>query len=412
LLNMLERDVFSQIMHVDHPRFFAFVPSPSNYIGVIASLLATGHNVFAGNWLEASAATEIELVTIDWLRELCGLPSGWSGLFTSGGSMATLTALAAACHASDAPRSQATVYFSDQTHSSVRRALKTLGLRDDQMREIATARELRLSPDALRAAIGRDRAAGQRPLAMIANAGATNSGAVDPLEDLAALANSEQVWLHVDAAYGGAAMLSPKGRSLLFGLEQAHSISLDPHKWLFQPFDAGCLLVRDVRPLENAFRVAPEYLQDAAAATDKVNFCDRGIELTRPFRALKLWLTFKAFGRKAISDAVQRGIELAEFAEAEIRTSADLQIVTPAQLGIVTFRYQPPHRSDEEIDGLNRSLAAALIEDGFAMMSTTKLFGRPVGRFCTINPRTTQEDIRRTIAKLIELGNRQAESTV
>lgn len=404
LLAELERNVFTNITHVDHPRFFAFVPSPGNFASVIADFLATGHNVFAGTWLGAAAASEIELTTIDWLRQILELPETWGGLFTSGGSVANLSALATAREVRGANPSDATVYLSDQTHSSVHQALRVLGFRSDQICEIPSDSDLRLDLDSLQQAIQRDRESGRAPLAIVANAGTTNSGAVDPLQELGRITDSEGLWLHVDAAYGGAAALCEQGKRSLAGLHHAHSITLDPHKWLFQPFDSGCLLVRDVGWLEETFSSRPAYLLDAAARGGEVNHSDRGIELTRPFRALKLWMTFKVFGIERISTAIQQGFELAEFAESVIEDQPHWKIVTPAQLGVVTFRIEPPGLSETEVDAVNRAMPQAMANDGFAFMSTTELFGRPVCRFCTINPRSTARDIEETIHSMNRLA--------
>ena len=404
LLSELESLVFSNMMHLDHPRFFGYVPSPSNYVATIATMLAAGKNVFAGTWIEAPGPTEIELVTIDWLREICELPDTAGGLFTSGGSIANLIGLAAARDMAGASRHASIVYLSDQAHSSVKRALALLGYKKDQVRVLTSDDEMKLSCHELANQIELDRQAGYQPTTIIASAGTTNTGSCDPLQDLATLARGTGLWLHVDAAYGGPAMLTPEGRSALQGLGDAHSVTLDPHKWLFQPFDIGCLLVRDCQWLEQTFRVMPEYLQDALAETDEINFCDRGIELTRPFRALKLWMTFKTFGRDQLSAAVQIGMDNARFAECEIRCYPNWRIVTPAQLGIVTFRFIPANGSRTVVDQINRDLARVLLLDGFATMSTTQIHGRPVCRLCTINPQTTKDDLRETILRLNQLA--------
>jgi glutamate/tyrosine decarboxylase-like PLP-dependent enzyme len=410
LLDMLETSLFTQIMHVDHPRFFAFVPSPGNPLSALASLLAAGHNVFAGTWLEASAAAQIELTTLDWLRQLCGLPPWASGIFTSGGSMANLTALAVARESKVGPHSdRAVVYSSDQTHSSVARALRVLGFGAEQYRQLETDDTYRLVPESLARQLASDCTAGLKPVAIVANAGTTNTGAVDPLPELAELARLHQVWLHVDASFGAPAILSSEGRRVLAGLGLADSITLDPHKWLFQPFDCGCLLVRTAEMLEQTFRVLPEYLRDVTSAEGEVNFCDRGIELTRPFRALKLWMTFKSFGSRAIASAIERGLALARLAEEEIRARGNWRVVTPAQLGIVTFRYELPGGGPGRRAELHRALIRACIQDGTLMISSTELRGETVLRMCTLNPRTTDADIRRSVGQLDELARKIAQ---
>jgi glutamate/tyrosine decarboxylase-like PLP-dependent enzyme len=401
VLDQVENDVMPNTMRLDHPRFFGFVPGPNNFIGVLADALAAGFNVFSGTWISGAAAAQVELVTIDWLRDLCGLPDTACGLFTSGGSMANVTALAAARHAMlDDDVTDAVAYCSDQTHTSVDRALRLLGFGPDQLRRLSPDEQFRLDPKALRDAIRADRAEGRRPFCVIASAGTTNTGAVDPLPTLADVADDEDLWLHVDGAYGAAAVVCERGQEQLEGLDRADSLTMDPHKWLFQPFEIGGVLVRDERHLRRAFRLEAEYLEDAIGEDDEVNFSAYGIQLTRSFRALKLWMTLKVFGRKHVAEAVRRGFERAEQAEHLLRERPEWAVVTPAQMGIVTFRCVPEEWTEDEIDALNRRLAPAISKEGEIFLTQTSLHGRPVLRLCPINPRTTADDIRDTIEQL------------
>lgn len=405
LVQRLASTLFETMIHVDHPRFFAFVPSPGNFVGAMADALASGFNPFVGTWFSGSGPAEIELVTINWLRQLCGLPETAEGLFVSGGSMANLTALAVARHAVlDNEMVNATVYYSDQTHSSIDRALRVLGFAPAQIRRLPSDEHFRLPLAVLDHAVAADRALGRRPFCVVANAGTTNTGAVDPLPELARFCRREGLWLHTDGAYGAAAVLCEEGQRLLAGIEQADSLSLDPHKWLFQPFEIGCVLVRDGRMLKDAFRIMPEYLRDAHRLEEQVNFCDRGVQLTRSFRALKLWLSIKVFGLAAFRQAVAWGFHLAELAEARLRESPAWEIVTPAQMGIVSFRYAAPGRGAEKLDAINERLARDITASGFAVIASTMLLGHTALRLCTINPRTTEDDIRATIARLEALA--------
>lgn len=407
VLDRLERDVFSSMMHLDHPRFFAFVPSPSNFVGVMADALASGFNVFAGTWLESSGPAEIELVAVDWLRQACGLPDTAGGLFVSGGSMANITALAVARHKKLQDRVEgALVYCSDQTHSSVERGLRLMGLQDSQLRKLPSDSQFRLDIAELQRAVEADRAAGGVPFCVVANAGTTNTGAIDPLPELAEYCRQQQLWLHVDGAYGAAAALCERGRALLEGMARADSLVLDPHKWLFQPYEIGCVLVRDVRWLKETFHILPEYLQDIVGQEGEINFCDHGVQLTRGFRALKLWMAIKVFGRQAFESALNRGFEHAELAEAAVRELPGWQVVTPAQMGILTFRYAPEGVTEERLNELNQKLVGELIADGYAMISSTVLRRQTALRMCPINPRTTEADIRETIRRLDVIGKR------
>ena len=402
LLEFVEREVFTNVMHLDHPRFFAFVPGAGNYMSVLADALVSGFNVFSSTWLESSSAAQIELVTIDWLRSACGLPESAGGIFVSGGSMANITALAVARHIRlQDDMAGAVVYCSDQTHSSVERGLTTLGFGPQQLRKLPSDGAFRLDLHAFRQAVSADAAAGLRPFCVVANAGTTNTGAIDPLSELGTYCRANDLWLHVDGAYGAAAALSKRGRSLLSGLELADSIAIDPHKWLFQPYEIGCTLVCEARWLTESFHILPEYLADIEREAGEVNFCDRGIQLTRMFRALKLWLSMKRFGRAAFAAAIEHGFEMAEYAERCVRDLANWEVVSPAQMGVVTFRYVPPHIADAgALDQLHHRIVDAMIEDGFAMVATTVLRGKTAMRMCTINPRTTNQDIHETVARL------------
>jgi glutamate/tyrosine decarboxylase-like PLP-dependent enzyme len=401
----LRDEIFTRVLHVDHPRFFAFVPSPSNFVAAMADALTAGFNGFAGSWFSGSALAQVEMVTVDWLRQLCGLPEAAGGLFVSGGSMANLTGLAVARHVRLEDRmAGAVIYFSDQTHSSVERALRVLGFASEQLTRLPSDDCFRLDLEALRRAMCADRAAGLTPFCVVANAGTTNTGAVDPLPALARLCREEDLWLHVDGAYGAAAALVPEGRALLEGLEEADSLSLDPHKWLFQPFEIGCVLVRLERWLEDTFRILPEYLRDVHGLGEEVNFCDRGVQLTRNFRALKLWMSIKVFGAAAFREAITWGLRLAELAERHLRECDCFEVVTPAQLGVVSFRYAPPGITAERAEAVNQRLVGAMLKDGYAVLTSTVLRQRTVLRLCTINPRTTEEEIVETVRRLARLA--------
>lgn len=394
LIARLEQDVFPNNLHVDHPRFFAFVPGPGNFVSTMADALASGFNVFNGTWLGGSAAAAIELTVIDWFRRFCGFPQTAGGLFVSGGSAANLTALHTArmTKLGDGS-SSAVVYFSDQTHYSIERALGVLGFPREQFRKIPSDDRFRLPVEILRKAIQDDRKAGLRPFCVIANAGTTSTGAVDPLSELADLCEEEDLWLHADGAYGAATVICDRGRAALAGLDRVDSLSLDPHKWLFQPFECGCVLVRDRARMRAAFQHMPEYMRDVHRHTEETNPADYGIQLSRGFRALKVWLSMNTFGLAAFRDAVTRGFELAEFAETQLRARRDCEILSPAEMGIVAFRFG-------KSDAVQTKLVERMLRDGFAFLTSTTLKGVTALRLCTINPRTTEDDLIQTIDRL------------
>jgi glutamate/tyrosine decarboxylase-like PLP-dependent enzyme len=323
--------------------------------------------------------------------------------------VANLTGLAVARQvklpiASAPARRLAVAFCSDQTHSCVERAFRLMGFARDQLVRIASDDDYRLPLEELRKRVAAARDAGRVPFCVIANAGTTNTGAVDPLPELVELCRAEDLWLHVDGAYGAAAMLCDEARPLLAGLELADSLAIDPHKWLFQPYEIGCVLVRDAEQLHETFRTSAEYLSVVQRAAD-VNYQDCGIQLTRSFRALKLWLSLRYFGVGAFREAVQRGIHLAQLAERIIRDTPGLDVVSPARLAIVAFRCVPPGARPEEIEAANEAVVTRLLAEGYATVTSTALRGRRVLRLCTINPRTTEEDIRETLGRIATVSH-------
>jgi aromatic-L-amino-acid/L-tryptophan decarboxylase len=304
--------------------------------------------------------------------------------------MANLTALCVARFAKLGNKLPGAIaYYSDQTHSSLIRAFHVLGFGADQLRTVPCDEDYRISLPELNRMIAADIEAGLRPFCIVANAGTTSTGAVDPLIELSAIAEKHDMWLHADGAYGAAAMLCERGRAALQGLGQCDSLSVDPHKWMFQPFEIGCVLVKNGKLLKKTFQIHAEYLQDVHRHEEEINFCDRGIQLTRGFRALKLWLSLRVFGVAKFREAVARGFELADLAEGELRDSGQWRIVTPSQMAIVSFEHVRP------ID--HQVVVERMLKEGFAMLTSTVLQGRGALRMCTINPNTSDDDIVQTV---------------
>ena len=408
VLEQVRDDVLANAMWANHPRHFAWVPGPSNFVGAMGDAIASAYNISPTSWLEASGPSQVELVVVDWLRAWCGLPEGAGGIFVSGGSMANLTAIATARRVKLADDARgAVVYCSEQVHSSVVRNLRVLGFTPGQIHEVAVGEDLRISLSALREALRVDRENGLRPFCVIATAGTTNAGAVDPLPALSELCRAEDLWFHVDGAYGAAAVLTESGKRLLRGMERADSLAVDPHKWLFQPFEIGCCLVRDGRWLTETFSERPEYLQDTWVGRDaeqEINFGEHGVQLTRGFRALKLWMTVKVFGERSLRAAVQRGIDNAEAMEAYLLELGCFEIITPAQLGVLTFRYRAPGYDLDESNALTRAIYDANRRRGFSMLTTTIIRDMQVLRICAINPRVEDAQLRRSLEILAEIG--------
>jgi len=386
---------------VSHPKSYSFVPGPSNYISVMADTLATGFNIFSGGWAASPAAAELEIVTMNWLLKLFKFPSKkGGGLFTSGGSMANLTALVTARRQRCGDDfSKAIIYMSDQAHSSNIKAIRVLGFRKEQVRIIPTDIEFKMAINKLKNAIAKDRLEGLQPFCIIASAGTTNTGTIDPLNEIATICKSEKLWFHIDGAYGAAAILSQKGSQLLKGIEKADSLTIDPHKWMYQPYEMGCLLVRNHNWLSDTFSEKPEYLRDIEGNASEINFYDHGIQLTRRFRALKFYMSVKTFGLKAFKKAVSYNIDLADQVEEILRKSSNWEVISPATLAIINFRYNPIGNTytEKELDTLNQYISKKIVESREALLVTTVLQKQVVLRMCLINPRTTLKDIEDTL---------------
>ena len=405
VLERAARDILPFSLRLDHPRSLAFVSTSPTWPGVLADFMAAGYTINQCTWLVASGPSQLELVVIDWFRRWIGYPESAGGLFTSGGSAASLDAFVAAREVAGHPDS-ATVYMSDQSHSAHIRAARIIGVRPERIRLLPSDERFRLDMEALARAVNEDRAAGLHPIAVCANAGAVSTGAIDPLGEMADFCEAQGIWLHVDAAYGGFAAVTGRGKELLSGMERADSVGMDAHKWFFQPYEAGALLVKDVSTLENAFAVRHDILQDTIWGANHPNFSDRGLQLSRSFRALKVWMSVQTFGMAAFRRAVSGGMELAERAEAYVRESPVLEMLTPVSLGIVCFRVNPGDADldEEALEEVNRSVLARIFWDDKAFVSSTLLKGKFALRFCIINHNTTWDDVRETIETIERFG--------
>jgi aromatic-L-amino-acid decarboxylase len=407
LLGVLTERVFPYAVREPHPGFIAYVPSCPTFPAVLGDWLATGYNFFAGAWPVAAGPSQLELVVIDWFRRWLGLPEGAGGLLTTGGSAATLTAVIAARHRAigDDPGriARLRLYASEHAHSSVTRAAWLAGLARAHVRSLPVDAEFRLRVEALSEAIRRDRAEGGEPLMVVASAGTTNTGAVDPLPAIADVCEQERVWLHVDAAYGGFAALTERGARALEGMGRADTVTVDPHKWLFVPFECGGLLAREPRRLKEAFQIFPDYLADVRGGLEEVNFADYGEQLTRYARALKVWLSVSYFGTRAIASAIDRGMDLAALAERLIRETPGLEVLSAARFGVCCFRARPAGAADPHaLDALNGRVLARVNEAARYHLSTTRLDGALALRICILGFRTTADDVRGLVRELAE----------
>ena len=398
VLERVMADVLPYASRTDHPGYMAFIPSFTTWPAALAELTAAAANPYCGAWLESAGAAQVELEVIDWFRGWLGLPPAAAGVLVTGGSAANLTALLVAREAAGGPSPDSVLYVSDQAHSSLARTARAMGLRPRQVRVLPTDDRWRLAPDTVAAAVRADRDAGRIPFALCASAGSTSTGAVDPLAALADVCAAQGLWLHVDAAYGGFAALTAPGRAALAGIDRADSVTLDPHKWLFQPMECGCVLIRDGARLERTFAIHPDYLEgDAITGDGEVNFADRGLQLSRGFRALKVWVAVQTFGLEAFRTCIQRSLDLARYAEGLIRCQSGLTLMAPAALGIVCFRREWPGCDEAETERRGTALAAELEASGTALVSATRLAGRHAIRLCILNPTTSAEHVRQVI---------------
>ncbi|WP_436719621.1 pyridoxal-dependent decarboxylase [Streptomyces sp. URMC 127] len=414
LLDHVTERALAEATRLDHPRCFAFVPSTGNFPAVLADALASAYLSVPGAWLVGAGPTQIELTTLRWLKTFLGLPDSHGGLFVSGGSVANLTCLAVARdHRLDGPQPYARLYCSTQAHPSVAQAAHLLGLTREQLTVLPPDDDLRLDAGALAERIGRDRRAGLRPFAVVATLGTTGTGAVDPLDRVAGLCREEGLWLHVDGAHGAAVAGTPRGHHLRNALGRADSLTVDPHKWLFQPYEIGCVLLRRPELLPKTFGVTRHALDQgylrpahpAAPACEEVRLSDHGPQQSRGLRALKLWLSLKTFGAGAFRRAVEQGAELAEYAAGLVEAHPELELVTPPGLAILTFRYRPRDApATWDADAAQARISRRVCADGGAVLLTTTVRGATVLRMCTINPTSTRADAAYVLDLVIRYG--------
>ncbi len=401
-----------------HPRFYGFINATADPVGIMADFLAAGMN--PNCWGGDHAAIHVELRALAWLAAMVGYPASAEGILVSGGSMANFTALAAARRAmtpgnvreeglSGPGRPRLTVYASDQVHSCVDKAVDLLGIGTNQLRKIPTDERFRIRVDELEKAIATDRREGLLPAIVVGNAGTVNTGAIDPLDALADLCRRESLWFHADGAYGALASTVPALKPLFAGMERADSLATDPHKWLYSPYEVGATLVREPGRLSAAFRRFPEYL-----ATDPESpfpgpawYAERGVELSRGFKALKVWMGLKTHGRRAYADQIASDVKLARFLSDAVDRRPDFERLAEPVLSIANFRFRPADRElgDAELDRINRSIIHRLVGEGTFFLAPTVLKGRTALRVSITNFRTREEDLLFLLDEAARIGN-------
>jgi aromatic-L-amino-acid/L-tryptophan decarboxylase len=409
ILGLVAQQMLPYPMGNGHPRFFGWVNSPPDLMAVITEILAAAMNPSCAGG--DHAAIYLEHCVVRWLMQLLGFPiHGSAGLLVSGGSAASLTALAAARHRTldqlgiDVRKQgvfrstiKLRLYASTQVHSCIQKAVELLGLGSECIRWIEVDEDFRISIDGLRQAIRKDRQQGWHPFCIVANAGSVHTGAIDPLNELASMASESKLWLHVDGAYGAAGILDPNTRALFAGMERADSIALDPHKWLSVPVECGCVLVRDGLLLRDAFSLVPPYLrtEPGKGIGNLPWFSEYGFQQTRGFRALKLWVTLAHAGTAGLEQQVARQIALARYLEQKVEMTAHLELRSRGRLSIVCFRClrQELAGNEEALDALNKRVMEGMQAEGNAFLTNTTLAGRFVLRACVLHYGTTERDI-------------------
>lgn len=405
--------------HNDNPRFWGYVNPPGLAAAALGDWLASSLNQNLTAFRSAPGAALVEMQVVGWIREMVGLPRSAGGLLTSGGSIANLAGLGAARDAAvgfdlarrglrGEPGPPLVLYASEEVHHAVLKAASILGIGRDFVRLVPVDRRLRLDIGALRDAVRRDRRARLQPCAVVASAGTVTTGTVDPLRDIWRLCRRERLWMHVDACYGGFAVLAPSGRPLLRALSLADSIALDPHKWLYLPVDAGCVLYRRPEAARRAFRQEADYTRlFGAGRLEQTAFWDYGPELSRRFRALKIWLALKHHGAEAFSRSIEEDLQLARTLADKVRATRRLELLSRGDLGIVCFRYVPPgpRLPETELTRLNEAVLVAVQRRGRAFVSNALVRGRFALRACLVNYRTTGADLEILLREVLAAGD-------
>jgi aromatic-L-amino-acid decarboxylase len=422
LMDDLRGLVMEHSMYPGHPRFMAYISGAGTAPGAVADLLAAAVNQNVGGWMLSPAATEIEQHLIRWLGSEIGLPEGCGGIVASGGATATLIAMKAARdhHCGPSVRidgvqalGHLVCYTSTEAHVVIDRAADILGLGSASVRHVPVDAQKRMRTDLLLEMLREDRAAGRDPYAVIGTAGTTATGSIDPLAELADICRDEQLWFHVDGAYGAPAVLVPELRPLFAGIERADSVALDPHKWLYVPLAVGCVLMRDPHRLPESFGVDASYVhqdRDHVERGDDLGFA--GVQFSRGFAALKVWVSLLAHGRDAYTRRIRHDVELARYLDARVTRRPEFQPMAPVALSIACFRYVPadidPSDPDHQayLDELNERVMTAIQADGRVFCSNADIDGRYALRACIVNFRTEATDVDALLDVAAELGAR------
>ncbi|TAE30869.1 MAG: aminotransferase class V-fold PLP-dependent enzyme [Cytophagales bacterium] len=398
-----------------HPRFFSWVQTTGTPLGMLADMLASGltPNVTIGD----HAAMYVDAQVVNWCKTLLNFPADGSGILVSGGSMANLTGLLVARHAADrggirqqgvrVTNGPLVLYTSAESHSCIQKAAEVMGLGTDAVRKVPVMPDFRMDLDALNTLLTTDRAAGLQPFCVVGTAGTVNTGAIDPLDDLADLCQQQGLWLHIDGAFGALAKLVPQYQTQLAAIERADSVAFDLHKWLSMPYEVGCTLVRDAALHRETFALMPNYLlsheRGLAAGPDSIS--NYGIELSRGFKALKVWMSLKTFGAEYLADVIAQNIAQMRYLGERVEAEPLLELMAPVTMNIVCFRFNPQTGlTIEQLNALNKEILMQLHEQAIALPSSTILNGQYAIRAANVNHRTTLADLDALVAGVVAIG--------
>jgi aromatic-L-amino-acid/L-tryptophan decarboxylase len=406
LLEKVRTDVVDTATMNVGPHYYGYITGGGNQVAILAEMISAALNQNNLKWHSSPVSTELEKLVIRWVSQFIGYPDTAAGAILDGGSTANFNCLAVA-RKNMMPDEMSrkgltgmkpmTVYVSAEGHSSFDKAVDMLGIGLDNLRKIPVDTDFRIRPDLLIQQIEDDLAGGYRPVCIIGIAGTTNSGAVDDLTELSRIAEEYGIWYHVDAAYGGPAAALDSVVHLFRGMETADSVVINPHKWLYVPFEAACILVKEPEKLRKTFSLIPDYLQSNEEGGGRTDLMEYQLPLTKSFKSLKVWMTLKAYGAKRLRDTIQGDIDHAKYLGELIEKSDDFELMAPVPLSIVCFRFKPVSMSDVDAEQYNRRLAHAIEQDGRIFLTATKIHGKTALRTCFINPRTTRMDVERIL---------------
>jgi len=404
LLHELFQRVIPPGIHTAHPGYLAYIPGGGLFASAVADFITSAVNRYVGIFQAAPVLAQIERNVLQWCCSLVGFGAGSGGVMTSGGSMSNLLAIHTA-RAERLPENflNGRIYVSEQVHHSVLKAARIAGFPRDSVCSIPTDQAFRMDTAALQARISQHRAEGKLPFLVVASAGTTNTGAVDPLQDISRVAKAEGLWLHVDAAYGGFFLLTQRGRALLDGMQHADSITLDPHKGLFLPYGTGCLVVRELAALARAHTIHADYLPSSSDEGEELprDFCDLSVELSREARGVRVWLPLRLHGVAPFRAALDEKLDLAAYAATRLAHIPQLTLVAAPTLSLLAFRLTPPGMTVEALDALNRRLMKLVNARGRVLLSGTRLDGIHTLRLCVLSFRTHRDHINHAVEDLL-----------